>query len=57
MMTFLLQFFLNHQLINLKSLFQWFYGTKQTSVGFQQAKQLAQSFVDKHIQNAAMNNR
>ena len=46
MMTFLLQFFLNHQCINQEQILDW-YNSKDTPdyAGFNSAKQLASSFI------------
>ena len=49
MMTFLLQFFLDHRCINRVQIFKWFNNQDEHGVhaykGFQQAKQLATSFI------------
>ncbi len=46
MMTFLLQFFLNHQCINQQQILKWYnHSGKYRYEGFKQAKQLATPFI------------
>jgi hypothetical protein len=52
MMTFLLQFFLNHQCIHQQAIFKWYNDIKVSRYeGLNQAKQLATPFIQSLLAN------
>jgi hypothetical protein len=52
MMTFLLQFFLNHECTNQQAIFKWYNDIKVSRYeGLKQAKQLATPFVELLLAN------